>query len=145
MNNIKKKLRITSFTRRAIPYIVTPLCMMLFLTACSLDKLVEVDDPIGGTEIDPNTINSFSNGANLYYNSVGNLTAGVSFLSRDVGMLTDELQITTPNFLYYSEALKHLDTDARIRSESNITVISILSAISLPYTFPPTRITNLPR
>lgn len=128
MNNIQKKLHITSFSKRVIAYIIAPLCTMFVVTSCSLDKIVEVDDPVGGSEIDPNTVNSFSNGANLYYNSVGSLTAGVSILSRDVGMLTDELQITTPNFLYYSEALRHLGTDARIRSDITGTITGITSS-----------------
>lgn len=91
------------------------LCV-LGLSACSLDNLVSVDDPEGEREVDRGSLNSLSGGISLYHSSLGALARGISDLSRDVGLLTDELQIVGFGHIESQEAQKYQSFDARLTS-----------------------------
>lgn len=74
-------------------YFFTVFLILISLSACSLDRLVNVDDPESGRELAPGAIESREGGLGLYRSAMGQLAHGVSELSRQVGAFTDELAV----------------------------------------------------
>ncbi len=61
------------------------------LAGCSLDSIVNVDDPEAGSELVDDVVQSRAGGIGMYYSAIGQLARAVSGLSQDVAELTDEL------------------------------------------------------
>lgn len=71
---------------------VTAVTAGLLLAGCSLDKMVNVDDPEGGSIVDIDNLRSQSGGITVYNGSMSLLASGMNSLISDVGFFTDELQ-----------------------------------------------------
>lgn len=84
------------------------------LSACSLDNIVNVDDPEGGEEIERDGLISYQNARGLYHSALGQLSQGLSGVSASVAIFTDELTsrpATSPE-----GAISAIELDARVES-----------------------------
>lgn len=90
------------------------LCVTI-LSACSLDGLVNVDNPEGGVEVTPEYLRSRAGATGMFYGALGDLQAAVSEISLDVAFFTDELTCRTPDGVPRGVCSK-LNIDARIGS-----------------------------
>lgn len=87
------------------------------LTACSLDGLVKVDDPEGGVEIERKTMRSYTGGIRLHLASISSFSSAFNGISRDVGILTDELQALTANQISVGIPYGNFALDSRTESQ----------------------------
>lgn len=85
--------------------------------ACSLDRLVSVDDPEGGIEIDRKTMRSYTGGVRLNLASISALSSALSIISRDVGIMTDELQALPTNQIPVGIGSGNFALDSRTETE----------------------------
>lgn len=64
-----------------------------FLSACSLDNLVDVEDPEAGKTLSEGFVRSREGALGLFNTSLVNLKSSVNDISRDVGIFTDEITV----------------------------------------------------
>lgn len=93
------------------------LIMGTMLHGCGLDKLVDVDNPQIGSEIDHKYLETKDGSLAMLYSSLGSLQSGVSKASFEVGTLTDELTskpYTVGTDYYYSGSRTNADSRVNI-------------------------------
>jgi tetratricopeptide (TPR) repeat protein len=71
--------------------------MLVGLTACSLDRLVNVEEPEGEVQVELDAVRSREGGIGLYYTALGRLQSALSTNSLGIGLLTDELTVRPGN------------------------------------------------
>lgn len=89
---------------------------ILLLSACSLDRIVEVSESEVGREVDRAALRSRDGAIGLYRSALGSFTSAMSGVSHSVGALTDELQV------FYSIATgspqpSYVELDSRTESQ----------------------------
>ena len=65
--------------------------MSVAMTACSLDNLLNVNDPPAGSIVDPSAVSTYEGALGLYRAALFSMDSVVLNTSREVGVFTDEL------------------------------------------------------
>ncbi len=73
--------------------ILTVIVVIFSCASCSLDGLVKVSEPEIGSLVDPKFLNSREGVIALFHTSLAQFQRSVSYMSRDVGIFTDELTV----------------------------------------------------
>lgn len=102
----------------------------LILAGCSLDGLVNVEDPEGRVELKHDAVVSRQGALGLYYSSIGYLRDALSGNSLNIGLFTDELT-SRPAISHDGAADIHIDARLESTSPQGKRILSLPTYLSL--------------
>ncbi len=110
--------------------VIAGIGLSLAVSACGLSDLLNGDDPPEGGVVHPNAVTTYEGAVGVYSSAIYGMTEAMSYVSLDVGILTDELSGGGPSNIYIDARTKSSDADEGLASTAygNLQTARIRSA-----------------